>query len=185
MSSKEFNFEFSQISHICLSLKLEDHSDFLQQLFQFLLSILVSWHLSYPPAFFLASKTIPSVKRNALFCAWAAEAFFDVQAVWEQEYEANLNLRSLLSWEEGYSWGKNSALGWTVCHRLCGLPLPSLISMPASSGRLPRLLHMISAPWRREGGKTMLGGRKFKGNIVGEENLQGRKLEPGALQTAA
>lgn len=35
LSSKEFNFEFSQIYHICLSLKLEDHLDLLQQLFKF------------------------------------------------------------------------------------------------------------------------------------------------------
>lgn len=49
---------------------------------------------------------------------------------------------------------------------------------------LPRPLHVISAPWRREGSKLMLGRGKFKGKILGEENLQGRELEPGARQTS-
>lgn len=34
-----------------------------------------------------------------------------MQAVWEQEYEVNLNLGSLLSREEGCSFSRNSALG--------------------------------------------------------------------------
>lgn len=70
---------------------------------------------------------------------------------------------------------------WNVCHwRALGLLLPSLISTPAASGCSLRLLHVISAPRRREGGKWMLGGGKFKGNILREENVQGRELEPGA-----
>lgn len=109
------------------------------------------------------------MKYNASFCARAADTLGDVQAVWEQEYEANLNLRSLLSQEEGCSFSRNSALGLGCLSQA----LQAASAQPHFHASFFWLLAQAAAH------DLSTLEKKRKGNYAGREEVQGEHCGRG------